>query len=229
MKKSEFIDNILTIIKKYPQIDENGIIYSFAGSIGLMLLGLCDKRLVNKLNVENYDIKKLYQYKISPLFSKFYRTPSDYDIEVYRQEVYGFSKEKSKKTIEKKEIVLDCFTCDITKTKKTLYSIYLKGQKIFVEDFKKNLGYKLMTYTSLNEDKFKLKKDKYIKKYKKDFSILLKIFFKYFGEERTKYHILSNFNLVSKTQCKQYFERINLLKLKYKYKTFLFSLTKEAV
>ncbi|NCC70804.1 hypothetical protein EOM09_04430, partial [bacterium] len=146
MKKSEFVENILAIIKKYPQEDERGIIYSFAGSIGLMLLGLCDKKLVSKCHVVEGKIKILYHYKISLLFSKFYRNPTDYDIEVYRHEVYNLGKTKKRQEVEGKEIFLDCFNCDISKIEKTIYFIYLNGQKVYIEDFKKNLGFKLMTY-----------------------------------------------------------------------------------
>lgn len=227
MKKSEFIDNILAIVKKYPQEDKNGIVYSFAGSIGLMILGLCDKHLVNKSHIIDNKIKKLYQYKISPLFTKFYRTPSDYDLEVYRSEVYNFGKGKNKQEIEGKELFIDCFNCNITGVEKTLYFAYLKGQKVYIEDFKKNIGYKLTTYANLTPEKFEKKKEIYIKKYKKDLSVLLKIFFKDFGEERIKYHIMSNFRLQDDVQKRQLIGRINLLKLNKKYKNFLLSLISE--
>lgn len=224
MKKSEFIENILGIIKKYPQEDEKGIIYSFAGSIGLMLLGLCDKQLVSKCHIIDGNIKILYRYKISLLFSKFYRNPSDYDIEVYRPEVYNLGKTKTKQEIEGREIFLDCFNCDISKTEKTIYLANLNGHKVFIEDFKKNLGFKLMTYANLTPENFEKKKEIYIKKYKNDFSVLLKIFFKYFGSERTKYHIMSNFCLKDKLQKTRFEDRINLLKLQKEYSEFLLGL-----
>ncbi|NCB48481.1 MAG: hypothetical protein EOM55_02515 [Clostridia bacterium] len=224
MKKSEFVENILAIIKKYPQEDEKGIIYSFAGSIGLMLLGLCDKKLVSKCHVVEGKIKILYHYKISLLFSKFYRNPTDYDIEVYRHEVYNLGKTKKRQEVEGKEIFLDCFNCDISKIEKTIYFIYLNGQKVYIEDFKKNLGFKLMTYANLTPERFEIKKEIYIKKYKNDFSVLLKIFFKYFGIERTRYHIMSNFCLKEESQKAIFTERIKLLKLQKKYSDFLLGL-----
>lgn len=229
MKKAEFIDNILSIVKKFPQTDENGLIYSFAGSIGLMLLGLCDKRLVIKSHIVKEDIKKLYQYKISPLFAKFFRTPSDYDIEVYRPEIYNFGKVKSKQNFEGNELIIDCFNCNLTEKEKTIYLIKLNGQKIYLEDFKKNLGFKLITYANLTPEKFEIKKEIYIKKYKNDFSVLLKIFFKYFGEERTRYHIMTNFCLKDKNQKLFFKDRVSLLKLNKKYEKFLFSLFSEEV
>ncbi len=229
MKKSEFVENILAIIKKYPQEDEKGIIYSFAGSIGLMLLGLCDKKLVSKCHIIDGKIKILYRYKISLLFSKFYRNPSDYDVEVYRPEVYHLGKTKTKQEIDGSELFLDCFNCDISKAEKTIYLAYINGQKIFIEDFKKNLGFKLMTYANLTPERFEKKKAIYIKKYKNDFSVLLKIFFKYFGEERTRYHIMSNFCLKDKNQKTIFADRIKLLKLQKKYSEFLLGLFSEEI
>lgn len=214
-EKKLFKEKLVDIVQKYPQMHNNKLIYTFAGSISYMILALCQKREITKYHAIKNIIKRMYSYKSDKLFKKFLRPVLDFDAEFYDNKIYkNLSLGKNSITINSSNVIFERIKKNI-QDQSTVYSAMVNGQKIFFDNFKTNFGFKLNTLAFLSPDRFYKDSPKYKytkKKYHKDLHILYKIFRKHLGEDRFQYHILKSLNLFKKGQ---YFGDILKQRLKF--------------
>ena len=244
--KADFLKLILDFIKKYPQVQNGKIRYTFAGSISLNLLSCISGSIISMYSFDNF--KKINELKVDRIFKDFFRQISDIDIELYEKETFelvDFDKKIHTSSLEFRKYT-NCFNRNINKiyldffNSKSNYIFELKfnNTSIWIDDFRLNYGYRLKTLTNLSDKRFNINHPKYnytFYKYSHDIDYLYNIFMKCFGKKRTTEFIkeswgsfsCDNASVPEELQINKLLNRLDMLDISENAKLFLFNVIEQ--
>lgn len=226
--KEKIKNELIDLTSKYPQEVNGKVVYTIAGSLSMFLLSLADQRQITKYHIVNKKkLFKIYSYTADKLFDRFKRDYSNIDLEFLSADAYPeLNVGKSEIELAGEKIIVDRLNNPIKSGTRTIYSVFINGTKVYIDDFKCSLAYKLKTFSMLSSDRFYPDSPKYnytIKKYSHDFHYLIKIFTKYVGNIKYMYNTSTTLNLYKNDQ---YFgisliDRLNYLHLNKSDKQFI--------